>query len=232
MAKEKTSNKAGLTSELGDLADILTGEMKLRMKQEELQKVKEKAVERQREVQRAMLVKGEEKLVKEDSAEEKVVQNIKLFEWEAPIRVKMPFDSRTYLLIVGACLVFIVFLAVLGHYGLMASIIALLFFIYVAGTTDPLVVKHTITSRGIDSLGKLYEWYMLKDFYFSDKEGQTLLLVDTKLRVPSQLIMLIDKKDRAAIFVMLQDKLLYKEVRKQGRVEKMSLGEYVPLEKI
>jgi hypothetical protein len=232
MTKLKNTFKKGLSSELGDLAKVLTGEMKLRMKEEELAKVKKKAVERQKEIRRERIVKGEEEIVKDDPERRKVVQNIKLFTWKAPTRLKMPFNVRTYMLTVGACLVFIVFLAVLGHYGLMAAIIALLFFIYVAGTTEPVTVSHTITSRGIDSLGKLYEWFMLNDFWFTEKEGQTLLIVGTKLRMPGELMMLIDRKDRAAIFVLLQDKLLYREIRKQGRVQKMSFGEYIPLEKV
>jgi hypothetical protein len=232
MEKVKNTSKKGLSSELGDLAKILTGEMKLRMKEEELAKVKKKAVERQKEIRRERIVKGEEEIVKDDPTERKVVQNIKLFTWEAPIRLKMPFDVRTYMLTVGACLVFIVFLAVLGHYGLMAAIIALLFFMYVAGTTEPAIVSHTITSRGIDSLGKLYEWFMLNDFWFTEKDGQTMLIVGTKLRMPGELMMLIDKKDRSAIFVLLQDKLLYREIKKQGRIQKMSFGEYIPLEKV
>jgi hypothetical protein len=232
MATKEKAPKKSLSNELGDLAKILTGEMKLRMQEDEMEKVKKKAIERQKDIRRQKIVKGEEKIEKEDPTQKKVVQNIKLFEWEAPIRFKMPFDSRTYLLVVGACLVFIVFLAVLGNYGLMAAIIAMLFFVYAAGTIEPIKVKHMVTTRGIDSLGKLYEWFMLEDFWFSDKEGQNLLVVGTKLRVPGRLMMLVDKKDRAAIFVLLQDKLLYKEIRKQGRVEKMSLGEYIPMEKI
>lgn len=232
MASEKNPSKNTLSSELGDLAKILTGEMKLRMEEEEMDKIKKKAVAREKDIRRKKIIKGEEKMEKEDPSEKKVVQNIRLFEWEAPIRLKVPFNPRTYLLIVGACLLFIVFLAVLGHYGLMASIIALLFFIYTAGTIEPITVKHTITTRGIDSLGRLYEWFLLEDFWFTDKEGQNILVVGTKLRAPGRLLLLIDKKDRGAIFVLLQDKLLYRDIRKQGRVEKMSLGEYIPLEKI
>jgi hypothetical protein len=34
------------------------------------------------------------------------------------------------------------------------------------------------------------------------------------------------------IFVLLQDKLLYKDIRKQGKLEKLNFGEYIPLEKV
>jgi hypothetical protein len=114
----------------------------------------------------------------------------------------------------------------------MGSIIALLFVIYVLGTTKPQIVKHKITARGFDTGGKLYEWYLLKNFYFTKKGDQLMLLVETSLRFPAMLIFLVDEKDKEAIFVLLQDKLLYKDIRKQGSLEKINYGEYIPLEKI
>ncbi len=232
--KKKTvsKKKASLSGELNDLAKILSGEMQLRMKEEKMEKLKKRAVERQKDIRRKKVVRGEAVLEKDDVTEKTVVQNISLFEWEAPIRVRMPIDPKSYLITVGLCLIFIVFLAVLGHYGLMAAIVALLFFIYVAGTTEPINVKHKITSRGVDSMGKLYEWFMLDEFWYTKREDQYMLIITTNLRIPAKLIMLVSKKDMSPLFVLLQDKLLYKDIRKQGKVEKMTFGEYVPLEKI
>jgi len=236
ISKRKASGKTGgLKNELEDLAKILSGEMSLRMKEEELEKVKKEAIENQKDIRRKKVVKGKVRLVesgKDDVPVEKVVQRIKLFEWKAPIRYTFVFDAKYFLIIVGLSLLFILFLAILGHYGLMASIIALLFFIYVAGTVKPMNVSHAVTSRGIDTLDQLYEWFMLDDFWFSEKNNQQMLIVRTKLRVPHKLIMLLDKKDRTSIFVLLQDKLLYRDIRKQGWLEELTYGDYIPLEKV
>ena len=232
VSKKKTGRLVG---ELNDLAKVLSGEMNLRMKKEELEKVKKEAVENQKNIRRTKVVKGKVQLVeqgKDDVPVEKVVQRIKLFEWEAPIRYSFVFDARYFLIIVGISLLFILFLAILGHYGLMASIIALLFFIYVAGTVEPMNVTHAITARGIDTLERLYEWFMLDDFWFSEKNEQQMLIVRTKLRIPAKIIMLLDEKERTAIFVLLQDKLLYRDLRKQSKLEKLTYGDYVPLEEV
>jgi hypothetical protein len=164
--------------------------------------------------------------------DKKIIQNIKLFTWEAPDRYEFKFNTKGFIVIVILSLLLILLFAILEHYLLMASMISLLFLTYVMGTTKPQVVKHTITTRGIDTGGNLYEWFLLRDFFFTKKGDQLMLLVETKLRIPTLLMFLLDKKDKEAIFVLLQDKLLYKDIRKQGELDKLSYGTYIPLEKI
>jgi hypothetical protein len=152
---------------------------------------------------------------------------------------------KVFMAIVAASLVFIIYLAILGNYGLMGVLIALLFVIYAAGTTKPIEVKHRITARGIDTpitlnnegkeniaTSKLYEWYTLNEFAFYKKNDQILLVIETKLNIPSKLIMLVDEDQQEEIFMLLQDKLLYKDVRKQNQINILVEGQYVKLEEI
>jgi len=114
----------------------------------------------------------------------------------------------------------------------MAAVVALVFLIYVAGTNNPVIVKHKITSRGIDTGNKLYEWFMLDSFWFSKKGDQYMLIVETKLRYPKALIMLFDESDKDAIFVLLQEKVLYKDIRKQSKLDRLTFGDYIPFDKV
>ena len=228
------TKKNKFQNELEQLSQIISGEVGLRKREESLRKAKEDAVENQKNIRRKNIVKGRSKLEQDPILEDEkpVVQNIKLFEWEAPDRYEFKFNSKPFLIIVILSLFFILLLAILRNYFLMGSIVALLFLVYVAGTTKPQIVKHKITARGFDTGGRLYEWYLLKNFYFTKKGEQLMLLVETSLRFPAMLMFLVNEKDKEAIFVLLQEKLLYKDVRKQGRLEKMNYGEYIPLEKI
>lgn len=224
------------------LALILSGEKKLKDQQKEIERLKEEAKEMQMDLvrkdveQKTAVIETPPTFTPDEisatGGAQKVVQKLELYKWEAPIRVQFPFDTKLFIGIVVLSLVFILYLAILGQYGLMFVIIALLFFIYVAGTTEPLEVEHSITTRGIDSLDKLYEWYMLEKFWFTRKNDQYLLIVDTRLRTPARLMMIIDKKDITPIFILLQDKLLYRDIRKQKKLHKATYGEYIPLEKI
>jgi hypothetical protein len=210
---------------------MLSGEMKLENQKERTEKLKVKAAEKQRDSVRKMITSGDAQ-VETEGVDKKVVQNLKLFEWTAPVRIKYIFDFRTFLIIVSVILLFILYLAILGHYTFMGVMIALVFFIYVAGATEPILSTHRITARGVESFEKLYEWFMLGEFYFTVKDGHNMLIIETKLRFPTKLIMLLDVKERQPLFVLLQDKLLYKDLRNRNFIEKATFGEYVALEKV
>ncbi len=226
MAKDKKMKN--IDKDLSKIAEVISGEMALKKRQEKLKKMKEDAIKAQKDRKRKAVVEDEVELDGEGTPPKKVVQNIKLFEWEAPDRYEYSFDNKSFIVIIALSLVLILFLAILGKYFLMAALISLLFFIYVVFSTKPEKVKHRITARGIEFGDKLYDWYMLEDFYFTKKKDQNFLLVDTKLRFPPALVMLLDEDDRLAIFLLLQEYVLYK----QKRFEKMSFGEYIPLEKV
>jgi hypothetical protein len=228
MAKKKKD----LTESLNELAKILSGEEKLRKNAKKMEELKMAAVESQKEKRRGSVTKGEAEMVKDDPSEKKVIQKIDLYEWEAPIRYSFNFDSKVFMVVVALSMLFILFLAILGHYGLMAALIALLFFIYAAGTTEPIIVNHKITTRGVDTMDRLYEWFMLDAFFFCRKNDQYFLIVETELRSPGTLMMLVERGEMEPVFVLLQDKLLYKDIRKETRMFKLTYGEYIPLEKI
>lgn len=225
MAKEK--------DQFAKIAEILTGEKNLREKEEKLQKEKKKAIEEEKDRRRAKIVKGEEVLEVEEVQKKEIVQNIKLFEWKAPERYEVQLNKKSFLIILLITLIFIVLLAILGKYYLIAAIISVLFVLYAASSTKPLTVTHKITARGIDTAGKLYEWYMLEDFYFSKKGNMYTLMVQTKLNFPKALVLLCNEKDKDPLFVILQKNLLYKDIRrKQSKIDIISYGEYIPLEKV
>ena len=224
--------KKKMGDEFKDILNILSGEMQLREKEEKIKKLKEEAISQQKTKKRVLVASKEIILEDSDVPTKKVVQNIKLFEWEAPDRYEFNFESKSFWIILSISLLFVLFLAILQQYYLMAAIIALLFFVYVSGTNKPLKVTHKITARGIDTGGRLYEWFMLNNFWFSIKNGQYLLIVETKLRYPRALIMLLDQADKDALFVLLQEKVLYKDIRKQGKIDTLTYGQYIPFEEI
>jgi hypothetical protein len=230
MADKK--KKQRVESDLSKIAKIISGEKALKKRKEKLKEMREEAIKAQKDEKRKEIIERRVELEDDRAQPEKVVQNIKLFEWEAPDRYEYSFNDKSFIVVIAISLVLILFLAILGKYFLMAALIALLFFIYAVFSTKPMKVKHKITARGIDFNDKLYEWFMLDNFYFTKRNGQEFLIVNTKLRFPGTLIILLDEDDRLPIFLLLQEYVLYKDIKKQGRLEKMSLGEYIPLEEV
>jgi hypothetical protein len=234
MPKEKDVKKVNPEekNEFDKLLDIVSGEKTLREKQEKIKKAKIEAKKAQKQKRREEIVNEEVKLEEDVVPKQKVVQNIKLFEWTAPDRTPVKFEKKSFLIVIVMTLLFSLYLAIMKHYLLMVAIMSVLFLLYVAGTTKPVKITHKITARGIDTGAKLYEWFMLKSFYFTKKEDQILLLVETNLNFPGVLTFLVNDKDKDPIFVLLQDKLLYKDIRKWKWLDKLSYGEYIPLEEV
>jgi hypothetical protein len=227
---DKEKNKQ--ETDLSRIAKIISGEKALRQKEQKLKELKEKAIKEQKSEKRREIIEDRVKLEEDSSQPQKVVQNIKLFEWEAPDRYEYSFDNKSFIVVIAISLVLILFLAILGKYFLMGALISLLFFIYAVFSTKPNMIKHKITARGIEYNEKLYEWFMIDNFYFSKRNDQNLLIINTKLRFPSTLILLLNEEDRLPIFLLLQEYVLYKDIKKQNWLEKMSLGEYIPLEEV
>jgi hypothetical protein len=226
MAKDKSKK------EFEKILDVITGEKALREKEKEMKKMKKRAVEEQKNKKRKKIIEKEVRLEEDPIQKRKVVQNIKLFEWSAPDRYQVGFSNKKFLIVVALALIFSLLLAILGHYLLMAAIMSMLFLLYVVGTTKPVRVKHRITARGIDTLGKLYEWYMLDSFFFSKKDGRYMLIVNTRLNYPKSLILLLKEEDKDALFVLLQEQLLYEDIRKWKWLDRLTYGEYIPLEEV
>jgi hypothetical protein len=224
--------KGNIDKDLKEIAEIISGEMALSEKQKELKKLKEEAVKVQKNKKREDIVEERVELEEDVSQPKKVVQNIKLFEWEAPERYEYSFDDKSFIVVIALSLVLILFFAILGKYFLMAALISLLFFVYVVFSTKPMRVTHKITARGIEYDSKLYEWSVLDNFYFTKKKSQNFLIVNTKLAFPSTLIMLLDEDDRLPVFLLLQEYVLYQDIKKQKRLEKLNFGEYISLEEV
>jgi hypothetical protein len=234
MTKKKTptTTKKSKKNDFEKLLDTISGEKNLREREEKIKKAKKEAKKKEKQQRREEIVKEEVRLEDDPTPKRKVVQNIKLFEWSAPDRYQFKFSNKWFLIIVVASLFFSLLLAILGNYLLMAAIMSMLFLLYALGTTKPVKVKHKITARGIDTGGRLYEWYLLDKFFFAKKEKTIFLIVETKLNFPGTLIFLIKKEDKDPVFILLQDKLLYKDIRKWKWLDELSYGEYIPLEKV
>jgi hypothetical protein len=44
--------------------------------------------------------------------------------------------------------------------------------------------------------------------------------------------MLLDEDDRLPVFLLLQEYVLYQDIKKQKRLEKLNFGEYISLEEV
>ncbi|MEI6887312.1 MAG: hypothetical protein WCK31_03710 [bacterium] len=158
-----------------------------------------------------------------------------IFNWKSPSRVFVARDRSWFLKVAAIFLVIILLLAFLQEIVLIVVLIALLGLIYILSTVPPDIAEHEITNRGIRSFEKMYYWKELGEYWFSIKQGFTLLNIDTKMRFPSRIIMIVKPGDEKEMTKILSKKLTYLQLpldKKQGWLARTSDGVYQSKEEI
>ena len=115
-----------------------------------------------------------------------------IISWKSPVRV---FKARSQKYFVKVAL-----------YGL---ILAVMFVVYVLATHAPDNIEHKITNMGIITGSKAFLWEELDSFWFDKKGDDRLLMVQTKLRFPTRLIILLTAVSERALLDLLDNHLHY-----------------------
>lgn len=155
-----------------------------------------------------------------------------LLTWKSPSR---PFKRRDkeFFTTIGAIVFLIaVILLLLKEFLLIGVILSLMFIAYVLSTTEPEIVEHTITNKGIKSMGHEYEWSELNHFWFTEKWGQPILTISFKIRGLVQVIILVPKDLQGKVKEELQNYLTYQEKPEKNFFDSAAewLSKKVPLE--
>lgn len=153
-----------------------------------------------------------------------------VYKWTAPTRLFLKRDKQWYWTMLLLFLITAVFLLYIREWVLILVVMSILFVLYVSSLVPPENSEHSITTFGIRTLGELYTWDMLKDFWISYRNGREILNVDTNVSSPTRLIMLFSTDDKVPLVNALKQKLKYMEApRKQGWIARNSEGVYIPL---
>ncbi|MBU1084790.1 hypothetical protein KKB06_00360 [Patescibacteria group bacterium] len=161
-----------------------------------------------------------------------VVELKSLLKWQAVVRPFKKRDRDYYTTIAAIVFLLAVILLFLKEWLLIAVLVALMFVAYVLATVEPEETDHEITTRGVVTGGRNYPWGDLKAFWFSKKWKDTILNIDTNLKFPGRLMMLIGDKTEKQIKDILS-KYILQETPEETFMDRSAkwLQEKVPLEK-
>lgn len=157
-----------------------------------------------------------------------------LLSWEAPSR---PFRKKersyyTTLAIIVILLILILLLA--REFLLIGAILALAFVAYVLAFVPPHNIRYRISTQGITIGEDFYFWHFLDAFWFKEKDNHKILIIQTRVRFPGQLMLVLEDKDEEKVKAIVARFLPYVEVPYKGWMEKWSEGlqKHFPLENI
>ena len=130
-----------------------------------------------------------------------------IISWKSPVRVFKARSRKYFVKIAMFAAIFILAAIAFGEYFLVGVILALVFVAYVLALAAPDVIEHKITNMGIVSGGKAFLWEELESFWFDKKSDDRVLVVQTKLRFPGRLIIILTSVSDRTLLDLLEKHL-------------------------
>lgn len=155
-----------------------------------------------------------------------------LLTWKAPSR---PFrkKDRSYYTTIAIIVVLLVLILILAREFLLIGVImALAFVAYVLGFVSPEEVEYKISTQGVTVGDHFYFWQYLESFFFTEKEGQKILNINTHLRFPGRLMFLLGSEDQEEVKRATAKYLPFHEIPPKNMLDSWaeSLVKHFPLE--
>lgn len=155
-----------------------------------------------------------------------------LLSWKSPSH---PFKKRSpvFYQTVGAItflLVVIVFF--LHEFMLVGVILSVAFVVYALSSVPPVEVEHKLMPAGIDHAGRLYRWFELYSFWFEQKWGFKMLVIQTRLSFPAQIRVVANDVPEQKVKDIIGKYLIFMVKPPKSVSDKFSdwLGKKIPLE--
>lgn len=163
-----------------------------------------------------------------------------LLTWHGPSR---PFRQKGHLYYrtVAILAVLLILIALLAHeFLLVGTILAFIFVTYVLAFIPPSDTDYKISTQGVTIGDHFYFWHSLGAFWFKEKEGQKILLIQTGMNFPGQLMLVLGSIDPGSTRVdeeevkrVVAKFLPFHEIPQTPLMEKWAEGlqKHFPLEK-
>ena len=157
-----------------------------------------------------------------------------LLVWEAPSR---PFrkKNRSYYTTLAIIVILLVLILLLAkEFLLIATILSLAFVAYVLAFVPPHHIQYRISTQGITINEDFYFWHFLDAFWFKEKDGHKILIIQTRFRFPAQLMLVLGPHGEEKVKKIVARFLPFVEVPYKTWMEKWSEGlqKNFPLENV
>lgn len=155
-----------------------------------------------------------------------------LLSWSSPSRAYAKWSKRFIVSLVALVTLILLVLIVIQDFLPIAVVLSVVFVYAVLATFPPESVEHKMTTQGISSGQHAYIWNELHSFWFGEKYGQRILFIQTRLRFPRELVILVGDQSEEEVKKMLVKFLPFREIAEQPFFDKFAtwLSSLLPLE--
>lgn len=162
---------------------------------------------------------------------EDINEERELFGWEAAERSFQRRNRDFWITAIAMFVLFSVILIFIQEFYLIIALLSILFLIYAYSTVPPERIKNKITNRGVYFGEFRYEWDYLVRFWFGKSLSSETLLLETRLKFPRQVSLIINPEDKEKLKKILVKRLPMME-SSPTFIDKVTkwFGERLPLE--
>lgn len=151
--------------------------------------------------------------------------------WMSPSRLFKKRDRDFFVNILAIVFLLSVILVFVREFVLIATVLSIVFLIYVLSTVPPEDVKHRITNLGIESAGHFYRWEEFADFWFDEQWGQHMVVL-RPIMAP-RIIIILGSEKQEKIREMIARHIPFREEPDRSWIDNAArwISEKIPLEK-
>lgn len=155
-----------------------------------------------------------------------------LLEWKSPSHPFKKRDRVFFQTVAAITFLLVVIVFFLHEFMLVGVIVSLAFVVYVISSVSPVEVEHKITPLGFENAGRLFRWVELYAFWFEEKWGYKMVIVQTRLPFPVQIRAVLTEISAHKIKDIIGKYLLYLEKPPKSWADNVSdwLGQKIPLD--
>ncbi|TSC87889.1 MAG: Uncharacterized protein G01um10147_392 [Microgenomates group bacterium Gr01-1014_7] len=157
-----------------------------------------------------------------------------LLSWEAPSRPFRKKDRSYYTTLAIIVILLVLILLLAKEFLLIATILSLAFVAYVLAFVPPHHIQYRISTQGVTINEDFYFWHFLDAFWFKEKEGHKILIIQTRFRFPAQLMLVLANHEVEKVKKIVARFLPFVEVPYKSWMERWSEGlqKNFPLENV
>jgi len=134
-----------------------------------------------------------------------------LVAWKSPLRVFKKRDKKHFTNLILVVFLISLVLIFFKEFLLVGVILALVFVAYVNSSIEPPEFEHKISTQGLTSGGHTYLWEELGEFWLVKKNGRTVLNINTKVRFPGRLFIVLNNENADGVRQALSKYLPFRE---------------------
>lgn len=134
-----------------------------------------------------------------------------LLRWKAPSRLFKKRDRMFFQTVIALVFLIGMILFLLKEFLAIGVVLAIAFVGYVLATVPPDEIEHRITIKGFEVAGLLSRWEEFSDFWFDEKWGQKMVVLQRKYGFPTRVIAILGTVDKQIVKEKINEYLPFKE---------------------